>query len=68
MLAKITNKKITVEPRCMNTGLTKKPEYNRVLFVLTKSTYYIFFLKLTCFTDTDYNLHNVNDVMCSPEQ
>ena len=29
MLAKITNKKITVEPRCMNTGLTKKPEYNR---------------------------------------
>ena len=29
MLAKITNKKITVEPRCMNTGLTQKPEYNR---------------------------------------
>ena len=28
MPAKITNKKITVEPRCTNNSLTQKPEYN----------------------------------------
>ena len=69
MLAKITKKKITVEPRCMNTGLTQKPEYDREFCLFyQKHILYFFFLKLTCFTDTGYNLHNVNDVMCSPEQ
>ena len=29
MPAEITNKKITVEPRCTNTSLTRRPEYNR---------------------------------------